>query len=67
MLRNPSPLRGETPPKTTTKFEQKRGRKSRGTSPSERSTGSRGNSPGKISLNSKGARKSPSLGSRGSE
>ncbi|XP_033230766.1 kinesin-like protein KIF12 [Belonocnema kinseyi] len=68
MLRNPSPLRGETAPKNSTKFEQKRvGRKSRGTSPSGSSTGSRGSSPGKISLNSKGLRKSPSLGSRGSE
>ncbi|XP_051170195.1 kinesin-like protein KIF12 isoform X2 [Leptopilina boulardi] len=68
MLRNPSPLRGETPPKNSRKLEQKKGgRNSRGVSPSERSTGSRGSSPGKISLYSKGLRKSPSLGSRGSE
>ena len=67
MLKNPSPLQGATPPKDTTKFDQKKGgRKSRGTSPSSRSTGSRGSSPGKSSLSSK-ARKSPSLGSRGSE
>ncbi|XP_043474477.1 kinesin-like protein KIF12 isoform X2 [Leptopilina heterotoma] len=68
MLRNPSPLRGETPPKNSRKLEQKKGgRNSRGVSPSEKSSGSRGSSPGKSSLYSKGLRKSPSLGSRGSE
>lgn len=66
LVKNPSPSRGESPQKENAKKDKKRGRVSRGNSPSETNL-SRGNSPGRNGSNVKRIVKSSLLQSRGSE
>ncbi|XP_076290022.1 kinesin-like protein KIF12 isoform X2 [Lasioglossum baleicum] len=66
LVKSPSPHRGEKPQKENAKRDKKRGRVSRGNSPSD-TTGSRGNSPGRSGSNVKRVVRSSMLQSRGSE